>query len=453
MAEAENSTRTLACPACGGTIAMRAAGYTVTLACEYCGSLIDVANADAQIIVRYNEMQAELTIPLGTRGTLRGVEWEAIGWVARTDGWVEWEETLLFNPYAGYRWLIRQNSRWSLGTLLTVTPRRAGGDMIVDGRRFADFFQGNRARVTRVAGEFYWRVRIGEEVRAADYVRPGFMLSMEEDERERSWTVSELLEPREIRAAFDVPWPMPWLPGMTPLAHQPSPFARRIKSWLPIGIATVVALFLMAGLFGRTVERQSFALSVVPDGPQVSQTYGPIRIPFGRQAMTIETNTGDVDQGWVDIDVSLVDRATQASYDAYAINERYSGQDSDGYWAEGSRDQVLKIASLPAGTYDLVVEAQAHRWGGGSQSTPQVATEWNPETRAWELPGGTPVQLSLAVSRGARFHSNFWLAFFFVMIPPLLMLLLHIMFENARLSQKDSADPDAEDWARGFAAP
>ena len=88
------TTRTLACPACGGTLGLRAAGLSVTIACEYCASLIDVAHPDVQIITRYNETQASLAIPLGTRGTLRGVEWDVIGWMQRSDGWAEWEDCL-----------------------------------------------------------------------------------------------------------------------------------------------------------------------------------------------------------------------------------------------------------------------------------------------------------------------------------------------------------------------
>ena len=53
MAE-EDSVRALSCPACGGTIALRAAGYTVTLACEYCGTLIDATDPAA----RYPDMAA-----------------------------------------------------------------------------------------------------------------------------------------------------------------------------------------------------------------------------------------------------------------------------------------------------------------------------------------------------------------------------------------------------------
>ncbi|GAY20338.1 DUF4178 domain-containing protein [Sphingobium fuliginis] len=442
------AVRTLACPACGGTVAMRAAGYTVTLACEYCGSLIDVAHPDARLITRYAETQASLAIPLGTRGMLRGIEWEAIGWLERTDGWAAWEEYLLFNPYHGYRWLIAQDGQWSLGTMLTAAPRYEGGEMIVDGRSYSSFYHDNRARVTRVAGEFYWRVKVGEEVRSRDYVRPGFMLSLEEDDREQSWTLSELLSAREIRRAFDVPPPPRWMPGMTPLAHQPSHYARRIREWLPIGAIAFMALLVLLMLFGRTMQPQTFGFPVTPDGAQVSQSFGPIIVPVGRQAMTVETLTSNVEQGWVDIEIAFVNRKTQESYEAYALNEHYSGYDSDGSWAEGSRSQILKVASLPAGTYDLVVDAQAHHWGSSADSS-----SWNPVSGRYETASQPPVDVSLTVSRGARFLSNFWLAVLLVLVPPLLMLVLHILFENARLAQKDGPDPDASDWIRGLANP
>lgn len=443
----DSSVRSLSCPACGGTIALRAAGYTVTLACEYCGTLIDATDPTARIITRYHEAQASLAIPLGTRGTLRGVEWETIGWLQRSDGWAIWDEYLLFNPYAGYRWLIAQNGQWSLGTMLTAAPQRDGPDQIVGTRRFTPFYSGNTTRVTRVAGEFYWRVKPGEAVRSSDYVRPGFMLSLEQDDREKSWTISELLTGREIRAAFDVAPPPAWLPGMTPLAHQPSPFARRIKRWWPIGALSFVALIVLMALFGRTMQPQTFSLAITPDGPTVSQTFGPIELPLGKQAMTVETMTPSVEQGWIDIDISFVNRKTQDSYDAYALNERYSGQDSDGYWSEGARSQTLKVASLPAGTYDLVVDAQAHQWGSADNRA------FDPSTSTYRTDVHPPIEVNLAVARGARFTSNFWVAALMILIPLLLMLVLHILFENARLAQKDGSPADADGWLQGMESP
>jgi hypothetical protein len=234
---------------------------------------------------------------------------------------------------------------------------------------------------------------------------------------------------------------------MTPLAHQPSPFARALKGWWPIAALAFVALIALLTLFGRTMQPQSFAFRLTPDGPQVSQTFGPIVLPLARQALTVEAVTPDVDQGWVDVDIAFVNRKTQDSYDAYALNERYSGQDSDGYWSEGSRSQTLKVASLPAGTYDMVVDAQAHHWGSSGNYA------WDQSSGIYRADGLPPVNLNVTVARGARFASNFWIAALMILIPPLLMLALHMMFENARLAQKDGPVADADDWWQGMQTP
>src|SRR5918992_3811417 len=145
------SVKALSCQSCGGTIQLRAAGYTVTVACVYCGSLLDVANPDVRLIKEFHEAAAQLEIPLGTRGTLRGVEWEAIGYVRRSEGGqYPWEEYLLFNPYHGYRWLITNGRGWSFGEMLTRAPTWTAGRVWLDGQPFLPFFSNGRAQVDYV---------------------------------------------------------------------------------------------------------------------------------------------------------------------------------------------------------------------------------------------------------------------------------------------------------------
>ena len=86
IANPSAAARKFDCPGCGGSLEVRAAGYTTTVACRYCSSVIDVANPDATLIAQYHEAVAALAIPLGTRGLLGGVEWEAIGWQSRSAG-------------------------------------------------------------------------------------------------------------------------------------------------------------------------------------------------------------------------------------------------------------------------------------------------------------------------------------------------------------------------------
>ena len=121
--QAAPAVKALSCPSCGGTVTLRAAGYTVTVACEYCGSILDVTNPEVRLITEYRHAAESLEIPLGTRGTLKGVEWEVVGYVRRSErGAYPWEEYLLFNPYHGYRWLVTNGRGWSFGEMLTRTP-------------------------------------------------------------------------------------------------------------------------------------------------------------------------------------------------------------------------------------------------------------------------------------------------------------------------------------------
>lgn len=430
------SAKVLACPSCGGSVRLRAAGFTVTIACEYCGSLLDVTDPSVRLLAEDHRARLDLEIPLGTRGTLRGIEWEAIGYLARSeDGAYGWEEYLLFNPYHGYRWLIANRGGWSLGEMRTDTPRSSNGDMTLDGHGYSHFFAYGRAQVDYVLGEFYWRVSVGEQVTTDDWVRPGFMLSRETNANEVSWTLSELIEPREIEQAFGVHasrriWP--------PLPHQKSPHAPWLKLGWKIAAAALVFLFLVATLFGGGTTLTDQTLEIPRDGREASATIGPITLNRPYQKVEISAEVPGLENGWVDLDYSLVNRATQQSYAAYGVAERYSGYDSDGSWSEGSRGAGVSVASVPAGTYDVVVEFKGNRWTGGSGTS----TFADAGDAGWL---GGYAQVRLRVTQGALFFSNFLLALLLILVPLIWVAIRHVHFETARRAESDFAGSDDDD--------
>jgi len=407
------AVKPLSCPNCGGTVELRAAGYTVSVVCQYCSSLLDVTHPDVMVIKRYQEAAAELEIPLGTRGVLKGVEWEAIGWLARSEGGAyPWEEYLLFNPYHGYRWLVTDGRGWTFGTMLTRLPGSSYQGMTLDDQAYQPFFAEGRAQVDRVLGEFYWRVAVGETVRTSDYVRPGFMLSFEGSGDEANWTLGELLDPGEMRGAFGVGAPPRSWP---PLPHQPSPYGGIASSAFKFAGLAVLAILLLTMVFGSSRELMRQSVTVEPDAQAKSVTLGPLTLDRAWQAVTISAHAPALDNAWIDLDYALVDRATQASYEAYGAAERYSGSDSDGAWTEGDRSATTKMAMLPAGNYDLVVDLAGHNW----------------------QPGGGAVDVEIVVARGARFWSNIVLAIILILLPAIWLFWRHLRFEQARQYASD----------------
>ena len=424
------AVKALTCPACGGTVTLRAAGYTVTVACEYCGSILDVANPEVRLITRYQQALEGLEIKLGTRGTLKGVEWEVVGYLRRSEGGAyPWEEYLLFNPYHGYRWLVTDGRGWSFGEMLTRTPTWSNGQIALDGQAYRAFFHDGTAQVDDVLGEFYWRVQAGETVGTDDYVRPGWMLSREQNAQEISWTLLELLDRKEIQSGFGVtpprnPWP--------PLPHQPSPYGPQLGSWIKIGLAAIVFLLFLGVLFSGSTNLLDQNLIVPMDGRARTATLGPINVMRPYQLIAIRAQAPQIENEWVDLDYSLVDRKSQASYDAYGLAEHYTGRDSDGPWSEGSRSASTKIAAVPAGSYDLVVEFTGNVWNGGGSASPL------PEQPSWVASQPETQSLRLVVGSGLIFPSNLLAAAIAMLLPLILLVWRHAKFESARQGQSDA---------------
>lgn len=431
-----STVRALNCPNCGGSIALRAAGTTVSLVCEHCGSTLDATRPDLAIILRANEALRRPAIALGTRGELDGTTWEAIGYQERTDGEEAWSEYLLFNPYQGYAFLIDDGDRFSLGRLLDRLPVWDGEGLAIGRERYEATYAPYPARVTFVVGEFYWRVRVGEQVTVTDYAAPNVSLSCEENGQERSWTRFDLLPRGMAEAAFGVEQRQAaW--GATPRPDEPSPYLRRLKEAAVIGLLAV-AVLLFLGM--NAPSRQSVLqrdIQVPFDEQTHSVVIGPIALPSTRQSVHVSARAESLDNSWLDLDYSLVDRRTQRSFDGYATAERYHGRDSDGNWAEGDPSPSVQFASIPAGQYDLVVEGGAHRWLDPAAPTPIVGIA--------SQPAGDTVPVTITVERGGGTGGLLFLFLLLIAAWPGMLWLMHVSYEKRRRGWAAADDEDDDE--------
>src|ERR1022692_3458810 len=170
-------TRALNCPSCGAALQMRAAGHSLEIICDNCKSVLDATDPSYQVLRRFeSKMRFQPIIPLGTRGTLAGVLWEAIGAQVRTievEGTsYSWSEYLLFNPYHGFRYLTHYEGHWNFIRTLRSLPIASSSGVkpavIFGGEKFGHF-QTSNARTTFIAGEFPWQVDVGDTAECRDY--------------------------------------------------------------------------------------------------------------------------------------------------------------------------------------------------------------------------------------------------------------------------------------------
>jgi hypothetical protein len=405
MSEPERPAKVVACPSCGASITLRALGQSVMVACASCRTQLDVSRPDIQIIQQYRSVAARLILPLGSRGPFKGRTYEVVGAMARSVSGYQWHEYLLFNPYVGFRWLVYDGGHWNFGEMVKDTSKIVFNEGLSHQGLAYRKFQEGRPKVVWVIGEFYWRVRVGEEVRSCDYVAPPYMLSLEETPGETTWTLLEYVDPREIKDAFGIATP----PPKSISCNQPNPASRRLRAIMPaflVALAGAIAIQIVTLLMSQARQTNLGAFTI-PLGKPEQQVFGPLTFTASRSLNELRASAA-LDNDWVELDCSLVDAQTGASRNFTNAFSYYSGSDSDGDWSEGDRRNTSLITDVPAGTYNLVVEgASGHANGRGTT----VHLELRHDVAPWR---------------------NFWLGLLAICAYPVLLLWRRSRFEAER---------------------
>src|SRR5580692_11014053 len=233
--------KALNCPHCGAAITLRALGHAETVVCESCHSILEAKDPNLQILQTFQVITGEdrPLIPLGTRGKLRGTDYEVIGFQRRhitVEGITySWHEYLLFNPYKGFRYLTEYNGHWNDISICKQLPMLDSGFSTGGAANYLGevyrHFQTSDANTDFVLGEFPWQVRVGEHAVVTDYVHPPRVLSSEKLDKEVTWSIGEYMYGREIWDSFKLPGSPPEAVGV--YENQPSPVTINVTSiWL-----------------------------------------------------------------------------------------------------------------------------------------------------------------------------------------------------------------------------
>lgn len=427
--------RAITCPSCGGTIEVRAAGYTVTLACQHCGSLLDATQADVQIITAYKRAAKNFAIALGTRGTLLGTEWQVIGALKRYSSESgDWQEFLLFNPYVGYRWLVAAGGEWQFGTILMDRPDGSGRTVGWRGQTYS--MAGTETASTKtVLGEFYWKVARGDSAACTTYEGTDEVLSREEIAGEVTWTQLIPVDADAVTSAFPVARKFEPKPVRSSFGERFLKSPGRGDHDLPMMFLMALAALLAIGLVQEVLSYPHACTKsqteVVVGGPISAHRIGGIEARRPWQFVTIDAVSDQFHNRWVDLDYSLVDRKTQRSIDAYGVVEYYTGTDSDGPWTEGSYAAQTLFAGVPGGTYDIFVDTAAHGWpsdpvvappadGTGTWAPPNAAELAASGTNPWAAP--EKITIWFEACTGGFAWDMFWMMAFLLFALPLTIL-------------------------------
>lgn len=398
------------CPNCGGSLELRAPDESQRVACPYCDSMLDATQGSLKFLHVLTQNRIQPTIPLGSQGSLRGREYTVIGFMQRmvvAEGQAyPWNEYLLYTPRQPFHWLLENQRHWTLAKPVSAGDVRAHLRTAEWRGRHFKIFDRSSPQVMTVYGEFYWKVEVGERVRAADYVSPPYILSREASivepkpvaeppaqqpgmqqpgmqqlgmqqpgmpaawaqqaaapppeekglaAQEVNYTVGEYLPVKEVQQAFGIA-NLPKPQNIAP--NQPYPF----KDFYPLalimlGIALLAGALVFISIRPRTVLYQEF---VYPTAQAANQEL--VSTPFRMTSLrNVRIRFQTLRAGrWAYADGTLYNETTRRAIPfTAAIEQSQAGP-------RRSRDKYL--SSVPAGQYTLKLRMKFQPGMSGPQT-------------------------------------------------------------------------------------
>jgi len=414
--------KALNCPGCGASLTVRSFGNAVTIVCENCHSILDAKDPNLQILQRFKAATGEYRalIPLGTRGKIRGTDYEVIGFERRTiyvDGVpYSWHEYVLFNPYKGFRYLTEYNGHWNDVSILKALPdvqTYASPPTVKYLGETYKHFQTAKAETSFVLGEFPWQVRVGESVEVSDYVSPPRVLSSEATGDEVTWSMGEYMSGKDIWAAFRLSGSAPEPVGV--YENQPSPMTADTRNiWVAFAVFLLVLVVMMIGFDILARNEQVFSGSYKFDSrdhADASFVTDDFELKGHTSNVEVETST-DLNNRWIYLNYALINEETGQAFDFGREVSYYHGYDSDGSWSEGGQNDSVAVPSVPPGRYYLRVEPEGD---------PQYGVTY----------------YSVTVKRDVPQYRFYGLALLALLAPAILLTWRTLSFEHLRWAESD----------------
>jgi hypothetical protein len=359
--------KALACPGCGAAITLRAGQLAQVVVCGSCHAVLDARDPNLAILQKNQEkLTVTPVIPLGTRGTLDGDPYEAIGFQVRSitaDGEEYfWREYVLWNPYKGFRYLSEYDGHWNDITITKNLPT----ETMSAGHPCAEFhgdtyrlFQTAPATTRFILGEFPWQVRSGDRVLCRDFVSPPHMLSEEVTKDEKTWSIGTYTAPERIWKAFSLPGKAPAPRGI--FENQPDDYssgARELAGLFSAFAALLVLVMVARFVFTQPATVFQHSYSFVPPGSDSGAFVTPIFPITGRTSNVEVGIAANVSNSWAYFNLALINEQTGRAIDFGREVSYYSGSDEDGFWSEGGTNDRSFLPSVPAGSYFLRVQPE-----------------------------------------------------------------------------------------------
>ena len=363
LRHAVNPGKQFNCSSCKHPVHVKTYPYAQSCACNNCGTHYEMkGEGNFRNSGRRNSLDRLSEITLGSKGIVKGIEYEVIGYSLKEEKnqyASQWKEYTLYNAEEGFAFLSEYSGHWTY-------LREQGDAPVINKTAQAVHYKGGSFQlynrytylVVNAQGEFPYNIFNPEGTDVREFISPPEIWIQENSKREGiTWFLGEHIEGSEVKNNFDLPAGLPAKTGIG--AVQP---AMNLNSTSLIVMAIIGVMFLIIVHAINSSNKQSREL--VSNVYAFSDTSNVVNL--ASQKFTLDKWRSNirfdiraaVDNSWFELNAALVNTATGAEYSISRGVEYYHGVSEGESWSEGGRHETVYLGQIPAGTYFLQVSGQ-----------------------------------------------------------------------------------------------
>lgn len=371
-----NAGRQLHCPECNNAITCCDPDHSIYFGCHDCNTFFKRDNGVIHVERKFaiaSTYRRKPDIPIGSTGELNGRQYTVVGMMRkRADNEAAWwMEYCLTSPgIENYHILAEYNGHWTLIWKIADPENydiegygKDAYDVVykLTNRKYYKYAK-YHFNIEYAVGEFDWDILAecnSQEV--TEYIDPPDIVVSEYQGDDSKWYQGTYIKPKDIAKAFGVEQSaLPAKTGMGAL-EVPTFYSQRKPllhfTILILIIISVAELTLSSLRPAKNVFSQDLTITtdtlgkVLPVRSSSFELNGSAPLDF-----TLQSN---VHNGWVELDVSLVNEATGQSWEFSKAIEYYAGVEDGESWSEGGQEQTAHLNPVPKGTYHLNIQPYA----------------------------------------------------------------------------------------------
>ncbi|CAD0001702.1 DUF4178 domain-containing protein [Flavobacterium chungangense] len=302
---------------------------------------------------KYKAEAEVIPLSIGDTGFLKGCQYKVTGILRKkVHPDYRWTEFILQNEAKEFLYLSLSNGHWMMLTEMEkIDDLKKGTKILKYNGDDYDLFEHSDAEIINAQGFFDFEIPVNKLIHLAEFINPPYIVSVEKMNKVQTAFHGEYVKKSEIKKAFPG-ITLPYQSGVSMI--QPYRFDLRNTAVIFCLFALLIITanwYIYKDQFQQNVFSKTIKFSEFDNKEVTSDAFV---LKGGSAPLTIKVSTS-LDNSWANLNVALVNEATNDEIYANKDIEYYHGFSDGESWTEGSQSEEFNICGVKAGKYHLLI--------------------------------------------------------------------------------------------------